>query len=199
VGQRDDLLLALRAAAFGERLEATAACPCCGEALEMAFDTDQLRIPGAWTSDEPLTLDFEGHALTFRLPHGFDLIELSDCPDPDRAESELLRRCVLSARSDSRELPVEELPPSVIEALTDRLAEADPQADVELSLACPACEHRWQEPFDIVSFFWREIEAWARRLLREVHTLAASYGWSEAAILSLSPARRRIYLEMAGP
>lgn len=197
VGQRDDLLLALRAAAFGERIEATAACPCCGEALEMAFDTDQLRSPGAWASVAPITLEFEGHSLCFRLPHALDLIELSDQPDLEQAEVELLRRCVLSARSGARDLTVEELPASVVGALADRLAQADPLADLQLSLACPACEHRWQEPFDIVNFFWREIESWALRLLREVHTLATSYGWSEAAILSLSPARRRIYLELA--
>ena len=35
------------------------------------------------------------------------------------------------------------------------------------------------------------------RILREVHTLAAAYGWSEAEILALSPARRRVYLELA--
>jgi len=35
-----------------------------------------------------------------------------------------------------------------------------------------------------------------RRLLVEVHALASAYGWSEQEILSLSDARRRLYLEM---
>jgi len=31
-----------------------------------------------------------------------------------------------------------------------------------------------------------------------VHMLASAYGWSEQAILGLSPARRRLYMEMLG-
>jgi hypothetical protein len=33
-------------------------------------------------------------------------------------------------------------------------------------------------------------------VLREVHILASAYGWREDDILAMSPARRRIYLEM---
>jgi len=50
--------------------------------------------------------------------------------------------------------------------------------------------------FDIASFFWAEICVQAKRLLREVHTLARAYGWREMDILSMSPARRQFYLEM---
>ena len=50
--------------------------------------------------------------------------------------------------------------------------------------------------FDIVSFFWAEIDAWARRVLREVNVLARAYGWRESDILALSPVRRQIYLSM---
>ena len=53
-------------------------------------------------------------------------------------------------------------------------------------------------PFDIVSFFWREIEEFAIRTLREIHALARAYGWAEDQILALSPTRRRCYLEMVG-
>ncbi len=196
IGRRDDLLLQLRAAAFGPRLEATATCPHCGEKLEMAFDTADLRSPAPPASTAPLALEFAGHSLTFRLPDSFDLVEITTLPDLAQAESALLRRCVLSARTGECPVLPDELPAPVITALAARLAEADPQADLRLSLTCPACDHRWSESFDIVAFFWREIEAWAARLLREVHTLAAAYGWSEAEIVALSPARRRLYLEM---
>ncbi len=50
--------------------------------------------------------------------------------------------------------------------------------------------------FDVVSFFWSEICVQAKRLLREVHTLARAYGWREADILNMSTARRQFYLEM---
>jgi hypothetical protein len=78
------------------------------------------------------------------------------------------------------------------------MSNADPMADIHLALNCPSCEHKWMAPFDIVAFLWREISAAARRLLREVHTLASAYGWTESEILALSPVRRRAYLEMIG-
>jgi hypothetical protein len=196
VGQRDDLLLQLRAAAFGSRIEATATCPHCSGKLEMVFDTENLRAAPAPATAAPLALEVDDHALTFRLPDSFDLVEIAASPDPARAESALLQRCVLAARAGPRVVSPEALPARVIDALAARLAEADPQADLRLALNCPDCDHRWEEPFDIVAFFWREIEAWAARLLGEIHALATAYGWSEAEIVALSPARRRLYLEM---
>jgi hypothetical protein len=65
-----------------------------------------------------------------------------------------------------------------------------------LDFACPSCGHEWQSLFDIAAFFWAEIAAQARRLLREVHQLASAYGWREADILAMSARRRRAYLEM---
>jgi hypothetical protein len=76
------------------------------------------------------------------------------------------------------------------------MASADPGADIDLAFDCPECGHRWQEVFDINGFLWREIHAWAKRTLRDVHVLARAYGWTEPDALSLSPTRRQIYLEL---
>ena len=83
-----------------------------------------------------------------------------------------------------------------MESLSVRMSELDPQAEIELDLSCQACGERWKELFDVEPFFWTEIQAWAGRLLLDVHHLAASYGWSESAILSMSPLRRSLYLNM---
>jgi len=77
-----------------------------------------------------------------------------------------------------------------------RMAKADPQAEVLITMQCPACPHQWSAPLDIGAFFWAELNAWATRMLREVHLLAAAYGWREPDILALSPRRRQLYLEM---
>ena len=63
---------------------------------------------------------------------------------------------------------------------------------------CPACGHDASITFDVVSYLWNEIDEWAKRVLVEVHVLAAAYGWSERDVLALSPRRRRLYLEMQG-
>jgi hypothetical protein len=105
---------------------------------------------------------------------------------------------VLSAQRDGADIAVAALPGEVVAAVAARMAEADPQAEVQLALTCPVCAYRWQATFDILSFFWQEINDWAQRILREVHTLATAYGWREADILALSPRRRQFYLEMVG-
>jgi hypothetical protein len=81
-------------------------------------------------------------------------------------------------------------------AIAEAMVEHDPRAEMRLAMHCHACQHSWSTIFDIVSFFWTEIEASAKRLLREVHTLAKAYGWREADILALSSARRQCYLEL---
>jgi hypothetical protein len=94
------------------------------------------------------------------------------------------------------ELTVEELPAEVVQAVLDHMLASDPQADVQLALACPSCGHGWQVTFDIVSFFWNELDTWAHRTMQEVHILASAYGWRETDILAMNPWRRQCYLEM---
>jgi hypothetical protein len=76
------------------------------------------------------------------------------------------------------------------------MEEADPLAAIQLALSCPECGYQWQATFDIESFFWSEINAWANRTLHEVHALASRYGWCERDILAMSPWRRQAYLNM---
>jgi hypothetical protein len=73
---------------------------------------------------------------------------------------------------------------------------ADPMAEILIQLSCPSCGVGQESVLDIVSFFWTELEAHAKRLLREVHDLATAYGWTEHGVLSLSDQRRAAYLDM---
>ena len=115
----------------------------------------------------------------------------------DRARERLLERCVLDARDpNGAAMAARALPQAVLAELAKQMESADPGAVVELSFDCPACHHSWQEVFDISSFLWREIHAWAQRTLRDVHMLARAYGWGEADVLALSPTRRQVYLEL---
>jgi hypothetical protein len=111
-------------------------------------------------------------------------------------QRQLLRRCVLAAKKGAALVASDDLPADVAQVISAKMALSDPQADVQLALACPQCSHRWTTTFDILSYFWTELTEWAMRRLREVHALALAYGWSEADILGLSPSRRQSYLEM---
>ena len=193
IGQRDARLLTLREWTFGPLFTSLARCPACGERLELSFSAGDVRAGAGTAGDAVLDVAAEGYDVTFRLPNGADLDALGDGSD---ARARLLERCVLAARRKGRPRPVNRLPARVLDAVVQRMGEADPQADVHTWLSCPACAHGWQATFDIVSFFWAEIEGWAYRTLRDVHVLAMAYGWREADILALSPGRRQLYLEM---
>lgn len=195
MGQRDTRLLNVWEQTFGPRLDGYVECPNCRERLEFGLDTAQLRAePGPATQDH--TLHLEDFALRFRPPNSRDLAAAVACVYPDAARRLLVRRCVLQADRAGAVIDGDDLPEPVVAALAARMAECDPQAEVLLSLTCPACGCGWQALFDIVTFLWAELAARARRLLREVHQLAMAYGWREANILALSDARRQFYLEM---
>lgn len=193
IGQRDAWLLTLREWTFGAWLACVATCARCRERLELEFSAADLRLPGAAGPHDQHQLALDGYAITFRLPDSRDLAALRD---PASGQQTLLARCLLDIRRGDQAVSLAALPPAVLAEVVAQMGRADPQADVQLDLACPSCGHRWLAPFDIVVFFWREIEVWAGRTLRDVHTLASAYGWHEADILALTPQRRQIYLEL---
>ncbi|WP_088240655.1 phage baseplate protein [Calothrix rhizosoleniae] len=195
IGRRDGLLLTLREGIFGSQIQSIATCSKCGERLELTFDVADIRTT---TSTEPLeicSVQVDSWEVEFRLPNSLDLIAITSA---DTSQSALLERCLLQVREREEIQPIAQLPTQIASAVVTQMAKLDPQADVQLNLCCPACSHQWLSTFDIVSFFWSEIHAWAIRTLREVHILASTYGWGEAEILTMSPYRRRLYLEMIG-
>ena len=196
IGQRDAHLLTLREWTFGPKLVSVATCPACGERLELTFNVADIQVATDAPPTEPLSVSVADYEVRFRLPNSLDVAAIAKNEDATAAGHLLLERCLLAAHHDGEERSIDQLPTNVVEAIVARMAQADPQADVQLALSCPVCGHQWQVTFDILSFFWKEITVWAPRILREVHLLASVYGWREADILSLSPWRRQLYLEM---
>lgn len=198
VGRRDRLLIALRECTFGSRLTSLATCDACGESLELTFDCSDISADVETQTPAELSVEREGFEARFRLPNSGDLVAVARCNDAETARRSLLERCVTSASRDGATVSPVELPNDIVDAVEARMSDADPQADVRLALDCPACGRRFLAAFDVVAYFWSEINAWAYRLLGEVHTLASAYGWREEEILALSPWRRHVYLEMVG-
>lgn len=186
LGRRNTALAEVRTACFGQKMQGWIACPQCGERLEFAMDADALR----GDAGEP-SVDFRGRS--FRLPTSRDLATIASERDTSDATFRLLQRCCIEERA------AEEWSEQEMEEAGNRLAEADPMAETRVNLRCTQCGLEWDEPLDIAAWLWTEIEARARRLLLEVHTLASAYGWTEAEILSLSELRRTAYLEMVQP
>jgi hypothetical protein len=213
LGQRDAALLDLRERLFGTRMVALAVCPACGERLDLTFDTRQIRKGSHELDRTPdqeaaaeVAVSVEGYELRLRPANTGDALVIADRWERSQAagiedglevaRGLLLKRCLLSADHAGLAMEAEQIPAEVAEVAVQRMAEADPMADIQLAMTCPACAREWSAALDMVSFLWSEIEVWAWRLLNEVHTLASAYGWPEREILAMSANRRQCYLHM---
>lgn len=193
VGDREALLLHLRRLTLGERLECVLRCsaPGCGDRMELDLAVGDLLVAPAAAAQPWYEEVFHDGSVPwrvrFRLPTGEDQELAADLlrQDTSSAAGLLLARCVEGGP---------ELPPAVADAVAERMAWLDPQAEIVLRLACPVCGHETSTLFDAGSWLYQEIAGRAAELYREVHLLAFHYHWREADILAMTGRKRRLYL-----
>ena len=166
-------------------------CSRCGEDLEIGLDLSDFdqSAPG-----QTGPLNAEDCVVEWRLPTAGDVAAINS--NVSATDQALMQRCVSVVTRAGDPVPVADWPPSLTDVLSDTVLAVDPLTDLSLALSCPCCNHAWDVGVDVGSFLWTEIDVLARRLVTEVHRLAAKYGWSEAEILAMSAARRAAYLRM---
>ena len=194
LGARDARLLALRRATFGDRIESYAECPDCRNGLEFDLSCEGLVVSAATSRSIWTTVEQDGRSWELRGPNSRDLADAAAATDLEAARRLILSRCVRGAGR-----PVDEAgwTDELQQALTVRLSEVDPLAEILIDLSCQVCGRQWQNLFDVVGFLWHEIQTRGRRLLQEVDLLARTYGWTEGEILRLGEQRRSLYMGMA--
>jgi len=203
VGDREALLLHLRHLTLGEHLQCVLSCPDpdCREKMDLELQTSDLLLPPYPHARElyetTITENGKNYIVRFRLPRGVDQ-EAAAGParsDPQGAADLLLRRCIVRVTAEDGQ-PIENLPPVVTNQLPSLMSELDPQAELILDGACPACDHTFSAHFDAASYFFQELKSRARHLYGEVHLLAFYYHWSEAEIMGMTARKRRLYLDL---
>ena len=193
VGDREALLLALRALAFGDDLACVVDCPACGERMDLDLRISDLLVAPYEEGPEERTIAFE-HVGTplravVRLPTGADQEAAARRAGIEAGVTELVSRCVLSVDGT--------VPPDVLaDSISGPLAVLDPQAEVTIDTACPACGEPVSALVDAAAVLLAELTGGDDRLLREVDAIARVYHWSEEEILGLDVRRRRRYLEL---
>jgi hypothetical protein len=193
LGDREALLLQLRSRTVGPELAGVVTCPdiACRAMLEFRVLADDLVLPPYDGQPEPHeTQRADGTTIAFRLPRVGD-VEAGLAEHPDDAPA--ARRLAISRCVDD---PTAELSDADLDAVAEEMAALDPQAELQVELTCVECELAFWFLLDTGAFLMEELDARTAELVAEVHQLASAYHWSEADILSMSPARRAVYLDL---
>ncbi len=205
LGERNALLLDLRAATLGRRMEGFALCPDCGAALEFAFDAGKLARDLRAQAVSALDV-VDGCSL--RPANTMDLLAASAGEDEEQARDILLKRSVSAKdagpRADESGADGEESgcwlsaqPKPVVERLLQAFEALNASAEIRAQFQCTACGSSAWVDIDVAHFFLAELARSARQLMIAVHDLASAYGWSEQSIVAMSTARRAAYLELS--
>ena len=141
MGQRTGELLMLRELLFGRQMTGVVACPRCAEQLELSLDAAELRSSSSDSQKTEISMSFAGYDIALRLPTSSAVVAAASQPELARGRSALLQHCLLAASCDGAPVSSDQLPAEVIEAVGERLAEADPLADIQIAMACPSCSH----------------------------------------------------------
>jgi len=185
-------LLQLRASLFGSRLELQLSCERCRELLEIPVDIKTLLEQAAARGGSE-QVSWEG--FSFRQPSSRDLALVVDELDAAAAAVRLLEACCTEKPADADGAMAA---PALLAKVDSLLEDGDPLADPRLTAVCPACGGEVDAGIDPAGLLWQEVQAWARAVFWQIHLLASAYGWTEDEVLALSPARRRVYLELTG-
>jgi len=203
VGDREALLLHLRRVTYGDRLPCLLNCAnrTCGERLDLELKAGDLLVAADGSSGEWSEFSVRSGATTYRVrmrvPNGLDQELLAEGVWPEAASAEdfLLRRCVESVvAEDGATVTAERWLAELAEEVSRRMNALDPQAEILLSLQCPACGLEFSGEFDAGAYLFEELRGHTPYLYREVHRMACAYHWSEAEILSMTPRKRSVYL-----
>jgi len=184
----ESLLLQVRCARFGSEMALAFACPHCRELAEVSFPiADCLsaakprHVPGV--VPHPSRPGWFAMAEAgFRLPTAGDQARVAGQPN---AATGLSALCLdETAAKPSHRARVER----AMETMAPTLSRA-------IAGTCPSCREKVKPGLAIAQVVVSEIKRAAGAVYDEVDLIASAYHWPEPLILSLSPQRRRAYVE----
>lgn len=214
IADRHYLVLKLREATFGDRVQATVQCPweACRKKVDIDFPLHDIPVresaekgplytralsPAAALSSER---GEQYREVAFRLPNSEDQETIAQIVEENEAQALalLLARCIrrLGSLQDPGPEVIQRLSPLARVEIERHMEDAAPHVDLTLAAQCLECEREFAVPFDLPGFFLAECKTSRELLYREVHYLAYHYHWSEHDIMSLPREKRRKYIAL---
>ncbi|HEX8511862.1 MAG TPA: hypothetical protein VF688_02005 [Allosphingosinicella sp.] len=179
VAVHDRLLAHLYRLEYGEDVSCQASCRACAQPFQFRF-----ALPALLTSQD----EDAGEA---GLPSDDGCWET---PSGVRLRPPVLSDAAagapegLIARIARLPVPAEE-----VENVAAFLEKASPILAIDLDTACPGCGAAQSVAFDLARFLVRALAGERPFLIREIHLIAARYGWSHSEIMALPRADRRAF------
>jgi hypothetical protein len=204
---RQYILLKLREATFGDKVQGSVPCPWpdCGKPVAVSYSTDDVPVEESRDKGPVYTVvltpeampgaDEAHRTVVFRLPIGGDQEALSPLLADNEAAAltGLLARCVIRVGANG---DVDRLSPLARQEIEREMESVAPHVDLLMEAACPNCGREFRAPFDLQRFFFGELRLTGDFLYREVHYLAYHYHWSESEIMEMTRDRRRRYIDV---
>jgi hypothetical protein len=199
-GDRQALVLHLRAGLYGDRISLVVRCanPPCAALSDVDLQISEL-LPARAEPRAFLTCETASGEARIYEPTGADddAVEAIGGARAARVAALWSRLVVL----DGRRLAVDEwpaLPPATRHTLALALADGMRAPELAFVARCPTCRAHIELVIDPFALLARELRVGGDRLLAEIHALAFHYHWPESEILSLPRTRRWRYLELLG-
>jgi len=191
VADRQYLMLRLSAMLEGEQQWLKIVCNHCENLFDIDFKRCDLPVKEAGAGFPYLTVQLGRDEIKMRLPTGADQQFIEGQPD-EEAIRRLLAACILSVNAQAADKGyVGRLGQSDIEKIDEALDALSPSVCSQLRVCCPECGQEQLAELDHYGLAGINVPLF----YDEIHTIASTYHWSEAAILDLPQHRRRKYLD----
>jgi hypothetical protein len=204
ISDRDRLLAAIYRSCFDDHVESDVTCAECGQTSEVRFSLAALVASVMSGGDEGRGETVAGpdsscayslpDGVRFRLPTSDDQRAIVGLPVEQRRVA-LLRRCILHDGGGEHRT-ASDFSSEVLDRVEAAMAKVGPTLDLDLPTTCHECGAVHDVRFDIQHFMQAAFAHEARFLVREIHYLASTYGWSLREILDLTRDDRRAFVRL---
>ena len=195
VGDRQYLMQQLSGWLEMDAVWMTADCARCNEPFDFSIRASELPVKQAGDGYPFATVATSKGSATWRVPTGADQKVLATVPPELTTERALMERCLVEIKdpiAGSAAAWIAALTPEDIQKVEAALEDVAPEVTSALQVHCPVCHGAntvGVDPYLILN-------GWGKTISMDVHTIASTYHWSEAEILSLSRNRRQRYLQL---
>ncbi len=182
------VILAALAGRFGLSLQwITHRCESCDEPFDFSVDLADLPITDAGETYPETTLQISGKTIRVSVPTIADQRAAAAASEESEVAEELFWRCVCDEQGA---LKGRRASAKVLAKIEEALSKMAPAVPFSAEAKCPNCDATNLVPINVVQWLW----SLADSPIDDVHTIASTYGWSEADILALARSRRKSYI-----